>query len=254
MNQAISLRLKKHASEFRSKCGITSNELIPLRSILNKMDIVAVFRPLNESLSGMAIKIGNDEKNEAARFILVDTSQAIGRQNFTICHEIYHLYYQNNFVSAIDKTGLFDNSNKEEYNADIFASFLLLPEDGIREMIPDAELKKNTITLKTILKIEQYFRCSRTVLLRRLKAIGVIDNNYFDLYKANVIRGAIEYGYDISLYQPDNRSYVISNYGEFARDAFEKDLISESHYYSLLHDLGINIQKIGANGQDNEEY
>jgi len=38
---------------------------------------------------------------------------------------------------------MFDKKgNPEEYNADIFASYLLLPEAGIWEMIPESERTK----------------------------------------------------------------------------------------------------------------
>ena len=45
-----------------------------------------------------------------------------------------------------------------------------MPDDGIISLIPDSELKKDKIVLSTILKVEQYFSCSRRALLYRLAA------------------------------------------------------------------------------------
>ena len=45
-------------------------------------------------------------------------------------------------------TEKFDSSTKEEYNADRFASILLMPESAVKELIPDNELSKDKTKLK----------------------------------------------------------------------------------------------------------
>jgi hypothetical protein len=37
---------------------------------------------------------------------------------------------------------------------------------------------------------------------------------------------------------------VIGDYGILAKQLFDKETVSESHYYSLLADLGIDVTKI----------
>jgi len=127
---------------------------------------------------------------------------------------------------------------------------LLLPESGLKVLIPDNELGKNKILLKTILKIEQYFSCSRTALLYRLKQLNIIDSSIYDLYKDNVKRSALEFGYSIDLYESGNHNQVVGDYGSIARDLFEKEIISESNYFSLLLDLGMNVEEIEKIGNE----
>jgi Zn-dependent peptidase ImmA (M78 family) len=141
---------------------------------------------------------------------------------------------------------LFETKSGEEYNADFFASIFMLPETGIKSLIPDEELRKNKITLKTILKTEQYFASSRLALLYRLKQLDIIDQSHLESFTQNIKRGALEHGYSIDLYEPGNHNLVLGDYGTIARELFDQEKISESHYFSLLMDLGMNIDEIEA--------
>ena len=79
------LTIRKEASEFRMSRGFGNTEPIPLKNLLIKLKIIAVFKNRSENFSGMAIKAGD------FRFMLINSSHSIGRQNFSSCHELYHL-------------------------------------------------------------------------------------------------------------------------------------------------------------------
>lgn len=236
--------LEKKATEFRNIYGLGSNDSIRLKSLLYKLNVLTVFKPLNSNFSGMAIKVTNGKEEETKRFILINSSKSLGAQHFTICHELYHLFIQRQFTSMVCTTGLFRKTDGEEYNADLFAAYLLMPETAIKSIIPDDELGKNKISLKTILKIEQYFSCSRAALLVRLKQLGIIDGSHYDRFASNVKRSALEHGYSTDLYEPGNHNQVVGDYGTIARELFDKEKISESHYFSLLLDLGMNVDEL----------
>ena len=70
--------------------------------------------------------------------------------------------------------GIIGKLTTEEKNADMFASSLLLPKEGVYAMISNEEILKHKINLATILRIEQMFQVSRHMLLIRLKNIGII--------------------------------------------------------------------------------
>mgnify|MGYP001026368270 CR=1 FL=1 len=241
--------IEKKASQFRDINGFGSNDSILLKSLLFKLDVLAVFRPFSPGFSGMAIK--TNQKKDVKRFILINSNKSLGHQHFTICHELYHLFIQDGFESMVCTVGMFDKKEKEEYNADIFASNLLMPENGIKSLIPDNEFGKDKLKLGTILKIEQYFSCSRSALLYRLKNLGLITSISYDNYNQNVRRSAVEFGYSTSLYEAGNHNKVIGNYGSLAKELFDSEKISESHYHSLLTDLGINLELLEQ--YDNEE-
>src|SRR4030042_4182406 len=139
--------LKYEAAKLRRQFGLNSIEPIRLKSLMLKEKILTVFKRLDNDFSGMAVK-SSEEK-----FILINSNHSIGRQHFTICHELYHLYVDEEFSTHRCNTEVFDKSNKSEYYADIFASNFLLPEDGIIELIPTKEQKKDNINLSTLIKI-----------------------------------------------------------------------------------------------------
>lgn len=233
----MSVLLQKKAGLFRERNGISSSEAIRLKSLLLKLNVLTLFRPLTESFSGMSLKI-----NEDARFILVNSNHSLGRQHFTIAHELYHLFIQEKFEIHQCKTGLFDVKNKEEYNADYFASCLLMPETGIHELIPDEELNKKKISLQTVIKLEQYFSVSHSSMLVRLKMLGLIDAKIYDHLKTlKATETAQKFGYDTSLYRQGNHNVIIGNYGEKAKMLFDIEKISEGHYVELMQQIGIDV-------------
>ncbi len=233
-------RLEQFAAEFRRKNGLNATEAIRLKSLILKNNILTVFLPLKGDLSGMAVKTNGN--NTAKYFILVNSNHTIGRQHFTICHELYHLYCQENFTAEKSNAGKFDKKgDPEEYNADVFASYLLLPEDGMYQMIPEHEWGKNKITLSTILKIEQYYSCSRSALLNRLIKMDIINLSKYQEFNCDKIKNALLYGYNDDLYKPGNEGQVIGNYGDMAKELYDRSMVSESAYFSLLEDIGIDL-------------
>ena len=244
--------LEKKANEFRKKLGVGNEATIRLKSILSQLNIITIFKPLGDGFSGMAIKI--DEKNDVPlRFILVNSNHPIGKQHFTICHEIYHLFIQENFTARSCVTGKFNTQDKEEFNADWFAAFLLLPEMGIKALIPDDEFGKNKITIQTILKIEHFFGCSRAALLYRLSKLKLISQELYNVYKVNVKQSARDNGYLTDLYESGNHQEFIGDYGALARELFDDGELSESQYLSLLFDLRSPYDALKTNNNLNDE-
>jgi len=220
------LLLEKAAVAFRSEHGLNNADPIRLKSLLQKLNVITVFSPLSESFSGMALKA-----NETDRFMLVNSNKSLGNQHFTVCHELYHLFEQKDFSSQVCHTGLFDKkADINEYNADVFASYLLLPTDGLLENIPDEEIEKKKISLKTILYIEHFYSCSRRALLYRLKKdLKLINGDEYDFFIKGIQKSALENGYAIDLYKGGNHKTVIGDYGIIAKQLFENEKVSESH-------------------------
>ncbi|MFA4851281.1 MAG: ImmA/IrrE family metallo-endopeptidase [Bacteroidales bacterium] len=233
----MKLFLKKQAALFRDRNGLNATEPIQFKSLLIKLNVLTFFRTLSENLSGMALKI-----DDVYRFMMVNTSKPRGHQHFTISHELYHLFIQNDFSSVTCKTGLFKkNDSIDEYYADVFAANLLLPEDGVLEHIPDNQLSKDKITIETILKIEQLYQCSRKALLYRLKELSLISSNGWENFDKQVKINAVKHGYDVKLYEGQREVSLIGDYGNIAKSLYDKDKISESHYLNLMGDIGIDI-------------
>lgn len=229
-------KIEKQAINFRNAHGISSSSSLNLKSLLLKLGVTSFFKPLSSDFSGMAIKSGTD------RFMLINTSQNLGRQNFTICHELYHLFIQEDFTSETTlKVGQFNKLDINEMHADLFASYLLMPQEGIYSMISNKEIDSRNISLDTVVKLEQYFQVSRMAMLYRLKNLNLLDSNTLDEYSRGIIKSAARRGYSDELYTKSNHSEFIGSYGDLANHLVETEKISEGDYYSLMMDIGIDV-------------
>ena len=238
MNKLI---LENLANQFRiGQLQISLFEPVSIHKALRTTGILCSFRPLDDDISGMAIKIQHEGDPQPHRFMLINTNDIYCKQRFTACHEFYHLLYQQNFTKSVDDSGYASTAEREERHANIFASFLLLPEAGLKMLAPVEEQRKDRISLGTVLKLEQHFRCSRTTLLLRLKEIGWISEDYVCKYGENVKRSAAEYGYNTSLYEPTKNTEIYGDYNVKARSLFDKGLISRSKYVALIDDMELN--------------
>ncbi len=216
------------AKRFRFENRLSDTEAINPHSLLRYLGVLIVYRPLSSKAYGLSLK-----SPQGDRFMLINSSNPLGRQHFTIAHELYHLYLDKNPHPHICSDNVKDD---EEYNADMFAASFLMPEAGILLMLQSDNLKKNKITLAQILRLEQYFGVSRQSVLYRLKKLGYLSEAQLqDFLAVPVKTSALEYGYDLSLYEPGNGVRVIGDYGEKARILFEKEIISEGHYNELLN-------------------
>lgn len=242
MRKSDKMQLELFALKFRQEQGVKFDEPVSIHQMLRNKNVVASFQPLSEGFEGMAIKIPNKEQ-EARLFMLVNTSSVYSRQRFTACHELYHLLYQENFCVSYDTDN--DNGKKsiEEQSADYFARCLLLPRDGVLSLIPEEERRRDAISLATILKIEQNFRCSRACLLYKLKEMDFISDAVYGALQHDVIRGAAEYGYPTSLYKPTYSKELLGDYNVKARQLYDLGKISQAKYFGLLYDMGIDLGK-----------
>ncbi len=225
--------VENQVSRFRQRVGLSDTEAVNLKSLLLKLNVLTVYRPLSDKFSGMSLKSGEQ------RFMLINSNQPKCRQHFTIAHELYHLFVDPN---PMPHNCLVEGKKSDaEQCADAFAQMFLMPADGVRQMIPDNELISGHVSLASVLRIEHYFSVSHAAVLNRLFDLKLIDRNERDRYmQYPVKKTAREYGYDTALYEPGNENLVIGNFGEKARKLFEEEKISEGHYMELLHKIGIN--------------
>ena len=70
--------IERQVAEFRADNGLSASEAINLKSLLLKLNVLTIFRPLSDNFSGMCLKDGSGH-----RFMLVNSSHSRGRQHFT---------------------------------------------------------------------------------------------------------------------------------------------------------------------------
>jgi Zn-dependent peptidase ImmA (M78 family) len=174
--------------------------------------------------------------------MLINSNHTKGRQHFTIAHELFHLFIEE--TPEPHKCTDNNQQNAIEQKADMFASVLLMPEDGIQQLLPPSEYGENKVSLASVLRIEHYYSVSRQALLNRLLGLKYINKSVKEeLSNIPAASSAQQYGYDTSLYFPGNKNLIIGNFGEKARILFDKGKISEGHYIELLNKLNYDDDK-----------
>ena len=81
-----------------------------------------------------------ESKISSDMLIGINSNMSIGRQNFTLAHELYHLLYEenkNNFVICD-----YSSESESEIEANIFASYLLIPYEGLKRYAKNMNISK----------------------------------------------------------------------------------------------------------------
>lgn len=234
----ITLAAEDLARKFRTDNGYSTSEPIIIKTLLMKLRILTMFRPLSENAYGLSTRSSDKED----KFILVNSGSSRGRQHFTVAHELYHLYIDENPRPHINRKDV--KKDRSETMADAFASSLLMPIEGVIKVIPNEEIINRSVSLATVFSLEQYFRVSHQSMLYRLKRLGYISEDTLQSMLSIKIREvAPQYGiFDMSLYDKGNDSVMLSDYGIRAKILFDKDKISESHYNQLMKLIN-NVQE-----------
>lgn len=217
------IQLNSEAIRFREKVGYSNREPIDIESIALKMQNYTIVKmELSSHISGICIV------DDESKVIGINSAMSIGRQRFTIAHEIYHLEIEQLEEGKICPTGIYDNRSDSEKEADMFASFLLMPYDGLAWYVDTYQISEWTI--KNIIDLSQFYKLSYMAVLFRLNYENrITDIAYEKLKKVNVKREAVKYGYDISLYEPSQQEDKWITLGEYPRLLEEKrDAIPES--------------------------
>lgn len=228
------LSLWKKATSLRKHLGEDSQSPIDIFSLVHTIDyLTLVFYPMGDRLSGMCIKHPN------SNVIAVNSAMSVGRQRFSMAHELFHLFYDTDMATTVcaKKIGIGQPIEKE---ADQFASYFLMPPDALTDAI--LRIKKETndqLTVDSIVKLEQYFGVSRQAILIRLIEENELTDQEADSMRRNVIRSARCLGYDDALYRPLPPEKQFMTYGHYIQQTekiLEHELVSDGKYEELLLD------------------
>ncbi len=176
---------------------------------LQDIQITVLKYPLSERISGMCTRVDEDY------LICINSTTSYGRQRFTLAHELYHILYETIDGQVICNMVMGGDQSDSEREADIFASYLLMPYDALFQL--DAR-NNGQWKLADIIKAEQFYQVSHMAMIFRLLQNGFINEKMAEQYKnITVSREAALLGYGKELYQPstDNRRYFTT--GEYIR-------------------------------------
>ena len=219
------------SQELRQKLGEDIYSPTDIFAIVTAIESLTIVRyPMSNNLSGMCIKSKN------SNVIAINSKMSLGRQRFSLAHELYHLYYDKNMTAICFAT--IGNGNEIERSADLFATFFLIPPASLKNKIKT--MKENgvsSIGLNEAIQLEQYYGVSHQAMLNQLVSMGYITAIQAAEMKNGVIRAAEERGFSAELYRklPPEKQYQTNGHLiEQASDALKRDLISVGKYEEIL--------------------
>lgn len=226
------LELCTKALSLRKELGEDTTSPVDIFSLAHTIpQLTLVFYPMGDHISGICIKNNGDP------VIAINSSMSLGRQRFSMAHELFHLYFDQNEHTTVCSMKI-DSSNEVEKAANLFASYFLMPPVALSEAIKKLQGSlKGSIGIREIVKLEQYFGVSRQAMLYRLVEDNLLSSQEADRYKQAVIHSAISLGYDDVLYRPLPKSKQYRTYGYYIQQAeklLEKGLVSTGKYEQLL--------------------
>ncbi|MGI6614560.1 MAG: ImmA/IrrE family metallo-endopeptidase [Dethiobacteria bacterium] len=243
------IELNAEAICLRKQFGEDANSPVDIFALLHQSeDLTIVFYPMGERVSGICIRDGNN------KIIGVNSTFTQGRQRFTAAHELYHLFFHEEFKSIVCSKDLEMEKDTSEKEADVFASFFLAPYEALAHFVKHKLGRdRGSLELDDVIRIEQFFGLSRQAILWRLIDDGYLTRKKADMMKRGVIASALRLGFDSKLYLPSPKEKQYITFGKYINlieQLKDRELVSRGKYEELLLDgfrgdivYGLGVQK-----------
>ena len=239
------------ANEFRKKIGEDTNSPIDILKIAKSQDdLTIVFKKFSENISGIFSRV------KASSVIAINSKMTMGRQAFSIAHELYHKEYDESLLGGgtVVCAKTIDSGDANEKKADTFASYLLIPKDALYQKLKEKGKLNETLEIEDVIYLEQYFGVSHQAMLIRLLKDKRITPSQKEKLSQNVIKTACSLGYGAYLYKPCPflTDEMYGRYINLSNKLFKEGLLSESKFEELLSDAGID-KTLYCEGEEEQE-
>lgn len=222
------------AMRLRQQLGIDGLSPVDIPVLAQTIQgLTLAYYPLPDEISGACYK-----GESSSMLILINSGMSLGRQHFSLAHELYHAFYDRTLPKFVCPSN-FGSRDENERTADMFASFFLMPDLAVENAITKFSKPEQKIEMECVIRLEQYFGVSHSSMLIRLKELQFLTESDVAAMQSGVKLTAARIGFDTSLYEPSHESEkikVLGYYIDKARTLAEKDIISNGLYEELLLD------------------
>lgn len=226
-------KISTEALKLRQKLGVDGMSPVDISTLaLSMQGLTLAFYPLPEEISGACYK-----GESSSILILINSNMSLGRQNFSLAHELYHAYFDKTLPKFICPSDFIELSENER-KANMFASFFLMPDLAIDNALSKFKTGSK-IDIECVIRLEQYFGVSHSSMLIRLKELHFLTDTQIYNMQSDVKMTAAKIGFDVSLYEPTKeprKTKILGYYIEKAKALVESGVISNGLYEELLLD------------------
>jgi Zn-dependent peptidase ImmA (M78 family) len=237
---------ENEACKLRARFLLGDRLPVDVESLLIDQGILTFYTPMSESFSGMCLKY-----DESTNFILINSNMVMGRQNFTVAHELYHLFVQDPKYSKVHACDINNPHSPIERHANSFASYFLLPTAGVVDIMQRLDCTKKSVNPAHIITMCGYFGVSYQAMLIRLnKILKLPDDRFNELWSIQPVTYAEQCGLKTDVFLVPNRDNVIvGDYASKAQALYDAGKISKGHFIELMSDI-----KFEENGKDKDSF
>lgn len=231
--------LEKRAYESRRALSLDNQSPVDFVLLKEKLDKVThVEYPLSKGFCGLIYKIDTD-----SAVIVINSNLTLGKQYFTFAHELYHLHYssEETKICTFNESFMHRKKDDEEVNADIFASYFLMPRFSFLDYFHYE--CGDELSIESVVKLENHFRVNRFTVVSRLqyefnltnqeaKSLMTIDNDMI-----------VRLGFSLDLYSKKEDSSspsVTGYYNNLCEKLLKENKITESRYNEIIGVFGMN--------------
>lgn len=214
------------ARQVRKTLGVGDEPLPDLVELVEDvlgLDVAA--EPLPDGIDGLCVRL------EDVALALVNAAPVVGRERFTLAHELCHFLVGDAQPLHVDED-LFGQGT-QEIRANAFAAHFLMPEAGLRK-----RLRGRAPDGRVICELQYAFGVSLEALLWHLRNLGLIDARRQEEFQALGPKGlAIRYGFLAEFqasYQMPRRSRAPAGLLRRAVEAYTKGLTGAERLALLL--------------------
>ena len=130
------MEFSNKAAMVRRKLGEDEASPVDIFSLAQSIQsLTLVFYPLGNHISGACFR------GDLSSVIAINSDMSVGRQRYSLAHELYHLYFDEGIPSTVCSSQI-GAGNENEKKADQFASYFLMPPAALYKAVQ--ELKKRS--------------------------------------------------------------------------------------------------------------
>jgi Zn-dependent peptidase ImmA (M78 family)/DNA-binding XRE family transcriptional regulator len=217
----------------------------PVFDICNLLEEAGIKIYLYKSLLKKSFGMSMGEKDGGPVIAVnVSASVTIERQIFTAAHELGHLLLHKNSFQA----EILEENNREEMDADKFASYFLMPPEGFKWEWGNTS---GLHWLERVLHVKRIYKVSYRTVLKRLIDTGTADNTIYKKfaaeYKKNFAHDLKDHYEPDALEEPDallKTDFMAYRLNRLVREAYEKEIITMSKAAEILQLPLIKMREI----------
>lgn len=178
-SKANKSEIESKVKDFYVYAGMHSEEMLLnlmqiARPIFDKKDYIIVEMPFADKEIGALCY-----KGDCVGYTFLNTSLPKVNVNFALCHEIYHVFYQDTqFKQKVELLSEHYYEYEEEFAANLFAGMLLMPEQSFKTMFYKFcnERTENESDVSILVKLMSYFEVPYMAVLIRCYELDLLDS------------------------------------------------------------------------------